>query len=75
MTSTIDRGLADGASPIGAPVPTPIVVNSEVSQPDKIYRLTAKTAGFGVLALLFLIGLCGGTRWRCVTAWCRRGCW
>jgi phosphate transport system permease protein len=57
MTSTIDRGLADGASPIGAPVPTPIVVNSEVSQPDKIYRLTAKTAGFGVLALLFLIGL------------------
>ncbi len=53
MSATVDSPRAL----LGDPVPTPITLPADHGTPDRLYRGVVRVAGFGVLALLFLIGL------------------
>ena len=46
-------------APVGrdGPLPAPLVLRTERSTSDRIFRLAASSAGIGTLAVLFLIGL------------------
>ncbi len=53
MSATVDLPRA---AP-GDEVPTPITLPADYGTPDKVFRMVVRMAGFGVLGLLFLIGL------------------
>lgn len=54
VSTTTDVRDTEGET---TPQYTPIEIAVDYSTPDKIYRRIVKTAGYGVLALLFVIGL------------------
>ena len=53
MSATVDSPRAS----FGEQVPAPISVPADYGTPDRVFRGAVRAAGFGVLILLFLIGL------------------